>query len=167
MLKKIKPFYRGWRKYLIEGLAIIIVITLVRQYQQRDVVSGLAPPIQGVMLDNTRINWQDYRSKPLLIHFWASWCPVCRLEESSIASIAKDYQLLSIASWSDDTVSYMQQRGLDFPTLNDIDGKWAKRYGISAVPTSVIVNPAGQIYFVESGFSSEWGLRLRLWWLQI
>lgn len=167
MMKKIKTFYRGWRKYLIDFALIVIVFIAVRQYQTQDIVTGQALAVDGILLDNTKVDWKSYQGKPLLIHFWASWCKICRLEEDSIQAIAKDYQLLSIASWSDDIADYMQQRGLSFPTLNDRDGKWAERYGIKAVPTSIIIDKDGHISFIETGFSSETGLRLRLWWLQL
>ena len=167
MIKKFKSVYRGKKKYLIDFVLIVIVFISVRQYQTQDIVTGQALAVDGILLDNTKIDWQSYQGKPLLIHFWASWCKICRLEEDSIQAIAKDYQVLSIASWSDDTVSYMQQRGLHYPTLNDIEGKWAERYGIKAVPSSIIIDKDGYISFIETGFTSETGLRLRLWWLQL
>ncbi len=160
-------WYSGWKKWLFDIALILLVIIAVRAYQQQDVISGQAVPVSGQLIDQTVINWQAYRGKPMLLHFWATWCPVCRLEEDSIQSIAKDHPVLSISSWSDDTLDYMQQQSLNFPTLEDNDGSWAKRYGVKAVPTTFILNADGGIEFVETGFSSEWGLRLRLWWLQI
>jgi len=160
-------WYSGWKKWLIDIALILLLVIAVRAYQQQGAISGQAIPVSGQLIDQSVINWQAYRGKPMLLHFWATWCPVCRLEEDSIQSIAKDYPVLSIASWSDDTLEYMRQQSLDFPTLEDSKGGWAKHYGVKAVPTTFILNANGDIEFVETGFSSEWGLRLRLWWLQI
>lgn len=160
-------WYNGWKKWLIDIALILLVFIAVRAYQQQGVISGQAIPVNGQLLDQTVIDWQAYRGKPMLLHFWATWCPVCRLEEDSIQSIAKDYSVLTIASWSDDTAEYMHEQSLNFPTLEDNNGSWAQRYGVKAVPTSFILNADGGIEFVETGYSSEWGLRLRLWWLQI
>jgi len=167
LYQRYRRFFTGWKKWLLDILLIIIVVFAVRAYQQHGVISGQAVAITGQLLDQSAINWQHYRGKPMLLHFWATWCPVCRLEEDSIESIAKDYPVLTIASWSEDTAEYMQQQKLSFPTLDDPEGDWASRYGIKAVPASFIINADGGIEFIETGFSSEWGLRLRLWWLQI
>jgi len=47
--------------------------------------------------------------------------------------------------------------------LNDPDGVIATRWGVRAVPASFIVDGAGQIRFVEIGYTTGIGLRLRLW----
>lgn len=162
-----RGWFRGWKKWLIEFFIIVLIIVAVRAWQQQDIISGRAIPVHGQLIDGSHINWSQYQGKPMLLHFWATWCPVCRFEEDSIQSIAKDYPLLTIASWSDDTYDYMQKQQLSFPALEDVNGEWAKHYGVKAVPTTFIINSQGDIKFVETGFSSEWGLRLRLWWLGI
>lgn len=164
-IKSIKNFFTSWKKWLLEIVLIILLITGVRLYQQRDMVSGHAIAISGEFTTEQALDWTAYQGRPLLLHFWATWCPVCRFEQDSIQSISKDYPVLSIASWSEDTINYMQQNGLDFPALDDVEGEWAKQYGVKAVPTTFIIGPEGNIEFIESGFSSEIGLRLRLWWL--
>lgn len=165
-IKKLKKL-KSWQRRLLEVSLIIIIFFSVRWYQHQDILSGKALPVQGVLLNKAQIDWSAYQGKPLLVHFWATWCSICRLEEESIQAISKDYNVLSIASWSEDTAAYMQQKGLDFPVLNDVDGYWAGQYGIKAVPSSFIVDSGGDIKFVETGYSSETGLRLRLWWLQL
>ena len=160
-------WYTGWKKWPIDIGLILLVVFAVRAYQHQDVLHGQAIPVTGQLLDQTIIDWQAYRGKPMLLHFWATWCPVCRFEEDSIQSISADYPVLSISSWSEDSAAYMQQQSLNFPTLDDTKGHWAERYGVKAVPTTFILNADGGIEFVETGFSSEWGLRVRFWWLGI
>jgi len=166
-MKKLMLLVTGWKKILLEVLIIALLYWGIRYYQQQDIVKGQAPVIQGVMLDQKAINWSDYQGKPLLVHFWATWCRVCQFEQDSIEAIAKDYQVITIASWSDDSREYMQKHGLSFPVLDDQQGHWAKRYGISAVPVSFMLDADGKIAFIESGYSSEIGLRLRLGWLEL
>lgn len=166
ILKKLQAYFTGWRKRLLEALIIIIILLGVRYYQHQNILKGQAVPISGILIDKTALDWTQYHGEPLLIHFWATWCPICKIEEDSIQSISKDYNVITIASWSDDSLQYMQKQGLSFPVLEDNDGIVATRYGIKAVPTSFIVNKEGGISFIETGYSSELGLRLRLWWLQ-
>jgi thiol-disulfide isomerase/thioredoxin len=165
-IKSCKAYLTGWRKLLLEVLIIAIVFFGVRYYQHQGVLKGAALPIEGILLDKTPLDWSKYQGKPLLIHFWATWCSICKFEENSIQSISKDYNVITIAAWSDDTLAYMQKQGLSFSVLEDADGVWATKYGVKAVPTSFIINQKGDIDFIESGYSSELGLRLRLWWLK-
>ena len=100
------------------------------------------------------------------MHFWASWCPICRAEQGSIEALARDYPAVTVAmqSGSDEEVArYMQKEALGLPVLNDPEGMLAAQWGVRGVPASFIVDGAGQIRFVEVGYTTEIGLRLRLW----
>lgn len=167
LYKHLISIFTGWRKLVLEFLVIVLLFFGIRYYQHQEILQGEALVIEGTLLNGAQLDWSAYQGKPLLIHFWATWCSICRFEEQSIQSISKDYNVLSIASWSDDTRDYMLKQGLSFTTLEDINGEWAIRYGVKAVPASFMVNSEGNIEFIETGYSSEIGLRLRLWWLSL
>lgn len=61
---------------------------------------------------------------------------------------------------------YLKRENLSYPVIVDEDGEWANVYGVKAVPASYIIDSKGVIRFIEKGYSSETGLRLRLWWLE-
>ncbi len=157
--------HRRIRLALEIGVMLIVVFAL-RAYMQRDVVSGVAPMFAGQLVDGNVVSLTEYRGAPVLVHFWASWCGICRLEEDGIDAIAADHPVITIAMQSgdeDEIRAYLQQRGLSFPVLADPQGQLAARYGVSAVPASFIIDASGQVRFVELGYSSETGLRIRLW----
>jgi thiol-disulfide isomerase/thioredoxin len=159
----------NWKSILIQLLIVILVIGGVRMWQQRDAVSGTAPMIVDQSLKGTAIDLDDYRGKPVLVHFWATWCPVCRLENDSIDAIANDHAVISIASWSEgaeDVARFMAENQLSMPVIVDPDGAWASLYGVRAVPASYLIDGQGEIRFIETGYTTEAGLRLRLWWLE-
>ena len=58
----------------------------------------------------------------------------------------------------------MREQGIALPVLNDSDGSISKAWGVHAVPASFIIAPDGRISFVEVGYTTSIGLRLRLWW---
>lgn len=165
---------RRWLGILLQVLLVIIVFLAITSWQTRHATRGEAPSFSGQLINNNPVFLQNYRGKPLLLHFWATWCPVCKLEQNSIARIANDsddsyYQVLTIASWSgtaSDVAKYMQQENLTFPVLVDEDGSIARLYGVQGVPSSFVMNSNGFIQFVEQGYTTETGLRLRLWWLK-
>ena len=58
----------------------------------------------------------------------------------------------------------MQEKGYQWPTLTDADGKIMQRYRLPGTPAFVVIAPDGNIRFVSVGYTTEIGLRLRLWW---
>ncbi len=157
---------KKWVKLVLEVLFFILLYLALRAYMQRDMAHGIAPPIQAVTLTQQSFQLSAAR-KPVLVHFWATWCGICKLEQDSIQAIGKDYSLITIAIQSGDdqeVLSYLSEQQLDFPVINDTTGAVAARYGVVGVPASFIVDPDGYIVAAERGFTTEWGLRLRLWW---
>lgn len=162
-MKLNKKVYR----WLIELTLILIVLSAVRFWIQRDVVSGTAPNISHVMLDGQYFDLYQNKRSPILVNFWASWCPVCKLEQSNIENIAKDHPVITIAMQSgdnDELKQFMQEEKLSFKVINDDSGILSQTYKIRGVPVSFIVNKDNKIEFVEVGYTTELGLRLRLWW---
>lgn len=62
--------------------------------------------------------------------------------------------------------SHLAARGLKWPTVIDADGAISRRFGLHGLPALVIIDLQGEIRFIEIGYSSELGLRLRLRWAQ-
>ena len=157
---------RRWLTLALELALIAAIFFGIRFYQQRGMVHGAAPPLQGVLLDGHPASLDALRGKAVLVQFWATWCPVCAAEQGSIAAISQDYPVLSVAMQSEgaqQVAAYLHKRGVTYPVINDPDGSLSARWGVTAVPASFIIDPQGQIRFREVGYTTETGLRLRLW----
>lgn len=153
-------------RWVLEILIFIGVYLAVRAWTQRNVIEGPLPPVVAVTLANEKIDLQQAGSTPYLLHIWASWCGICRFEQDSIESISKDHPVISIAmqSGSDEEVrQYMQDNGLSFRVINDAEGDLSRMFGVTGVPTTLVIDGKGQIAYSEVGYTSEWGLRFRLW----
>jgi peroxiredoxin len=162
-----KPRASRWRNIAIEVVLFVVVVAGVRAWQQRDMVSGAAPVLQGTTLAGQACKLPARPTRPVLVHFWATWCPVCSAEQSSIAAIARDNpDVITIAMQSgkpEEVVRHMREQGLNFQVVNDPDSSISTAWGVHAVPASFIISPDGQIRFVEVGYTTGLGLRLRLW----
>jgi peroxiredoxin len=156
-----------WRRRLLEALLLVAVLVALHAWQTRHVVRGTAPEFAVRLLDGEEVSLSDYRGRPLLLQFWATWCPVCRLEQGSIDAIARDHQVLSV-SLDDmgprEMQQWMAEQGVSYPVSFDDNGQISRRYGVGGVPTSIIVDAQGGIRFVEVGYTTQTGLRFRLWW---
>ena len=145
---------------------LLLIFLGIKTWMQRDMVAGIPPPINGTQLNGEAFNLQAMQGKPVLLHFWASWCGICKLEQDSIEALSRDHAVITVAMQSgsrDEIKAYMMEQKLDFPVLVDEHALLARRYGVKVVPAMFIINPNGQISFRESGYTTEWGLRIRIW----
>ncbi|MET0066021.1 MAG: protein disulfide oxidoreductase [Candidatus Thiodiazotropha sp.] len=145
---------------------VLLVLFLVHLWQTRDLVVGDAPSLVGQTLAGEHFDLSGLGEGPVLIHFWASWCPVCGLEASSIDDLSRSHPVITVAmqSGSEQEVrEHLQSRNLGFSTINDADGRIAAAWRVKGLPTSYIVDKDLKIRFVTVGYTPELTLRLRLW----
>jgi len=145
---------------------LLVLIVGIRAWQQSGTASGPAPALAGELLDGKPVSLAAFAGRPVLVHFWATWCPICRAEQGSIDALARDVPVITVAMQSGDrdaVVQHLRKEELSFPVLNDPAGEIAAQWGVRAVPASFIVDGAGQIRFLEIGYTTGVGLRLRLW----
>lgn len=162
--EKVRP---RWQRWSIDFVIIAAIFFAVQFWTQRGMVEGDAPDFKEVTLANNTVTLSDYSGKPLLLHFWASWCPYCNFEQSSISDLSKDWQVLTIAYQSGDAdavAAFAKEKGIEaWPIIVDEDSSLAKKYGVKAVPATYIVDGNGKIRLKTAGFTTKWGLQLRLW----
>lgn len=127
--------------------------------------TGQPPAITQATLSNQNPMSMIARG-PALIYFWAEWCGVCRSMQGNVAEVLQEFPGVTIAVRSGDKqqlAEYLSQHKLEWPVVNDQDGGISQRYGVHAVPALFFVNGQGRIVFTSAGYTSEWGLRFRLW----
>lgn len=157
------------RRWLVWGLEILFFVALffaVKAWVQRDMISGEAPGLAGLDLNGEQVTLADYRGQTVLVHFWATWCRICRLEQGTIESLSHDWPVLTVATRSGtaaELAEHMAANGLTHTVILDPEGHLAARYGVRGVPASFVVDANGEIRFRETGFTTGWGLRTRLW----
>jgi thiol-disulfide isomerase/thioredoxin len=161
---------KRWKKWVLEALAIIAVVVAVQLWQTRGLPEGAAPALAGMGIDGTPLDLAEVvraaNGKPVLVAFWATWCPVCKAEDGNIQSIANDRSVLTVAMQSEDVAKHMQDRGLSFATVNDPDAALANGWKVRGVPSHFVVDGAGKVRFRVVGYATTWGLRARLWWAE-
>ncbi len=157
---------RNWKRIAVEIGIVVAIFVAFRAYQTRNAPDGRAPELSGTELAGTPLALAARPGEPVLVHFWATWCGVCRVEEGTIDSLAEDHRVITVAAQSgsqDEVRTYMRGAGLDFPTIVDSNGELARRWGVQAFPTSFVVASDGTIRNVEVGYTTSLGLRVRLW----
>jgi thiol-disulfide isomerase/thioredoxin len=166
------PAHRKWTR-LVELLLVVGLFLGFRAYQQRDAASGLAPAFTAIDVARARpggqIELADFAGRPVVLHFWASWCGVCRAMEGNVREAARgDTPVLRIATHSgsaEEVRAYLAARGETEPrnVALDPEGAIARRYGVRAFPTTFWVGADGRIRHTEVGYTSRLGLEARRW----
>lgn len=156
-----------WQRWLLEGVVLLLVVLGIRAWQTRDLPSGSAPPLDARDLAGAPIDLGALE-RPVLVHFMASWCGVCRAEEPNVVSLARDHDVVAVASMSGSAEEVRawidHETDLDRARIvADPRGTLARRWGVSAFPTSFYVDRSGEIRHVEVGYTTELGMRLRMW----
>jgi cytochrome c biogenesis protein CcmG/thiol:disulfide interchange protein DsbE len=106
----------------------------------------------GQTLDLTQ-----FRGKPVVINFWATWCVPCYEEHPVLVRgaqmLGSDVQFVGVVF--DDTeekiMSFLNERGSSYPTLVDVAGKTAIAYGVGGVPETFFLDATGKVVAKFSG----------------
>jgi cytochrome c biogenesis protein CcmG/thiol:disulfide interchange protein DsbE len=117
----------------------------------------IAPNFELTRADGQLFNLHDYAGKPVIVHFWATWCPYCKklqpgLEKLRLKYQHTDLQMIGISFNEDDGANPGQSlldRGVEMKTLVMGDDV-AKRYGVRGTPTTVFIDRSGHIAWVTN-----------------
>ncbi len=160
------------KKYLKEIITFIITITILANiisYYKSTTLNKDKLEFQNItLLDGKTYNIPA--NKPILIHFWATWCPICKIEASNIETLSKKFEVITIAVDSgtqDEIQSYLQEHNLSFKVIDDFDKHYASKYNISVYPTTFIYDKNRNLLFSEVGYTSTIGLYLRMIWANL
>lgn len=113
-----------------------------------------APSWQLATQSGKPISLSDYQGKPVILHFWATWCPYCKKLQPKLVELEKKYQssgikIVSISFNEDDDATpqdEINERGYDFITA--VKGESvANQYGVRGTPTTFFINREGKAVY--------------------
>ena len=115
-----------------------------------------APEFTVYDLEGNAHKLSDFRGKPVLLNFWASWCGPCQSEMPDFQDFYEKYGeevhfvIVNLTDGQQETVesasAFIAEKGYTFPVYYDTDIDAAMKYGVSAVPVSYFIDAEG--YFV-------------------
>ncbi len=119
-------------------------------------VGALAPDFALASLDGRTVRLADLRGQPVVLNFWATWCPPCRAEMPEFDALHRERPDLAIfaVDVQEDASSvrrFQAELGLAFPLLLDADGRVWSAYQTRGLPTTYIVDRDGILRDVNVG----------------
>jgi len=152
-------------KEILSTLVLFFIISLIVNYIRKPDIKEDIYALEIDDINNQKINFHSYKGRPLLVHFWATWCPTCKFEAANIQNLSASFQVLSIAvnsGTNEKLQAYMKSHDFNYTVINDSNGALAKRFNIGAYPTTLIYSGTGELKFTEVGYSTTLGLKGRL-----
>ena len=117
-----------------------------------------APDFLLTTLEGEEARLSEFRGQPVIINFWATWCPPCRAEMPDFQKLyeAEDVEILAVnlteSEQSEEGVQdFIDELGLTFPVPMDQNSIVSEMYEVQAYPTSYIVDSDGKIQFTAKG----------------
>ena len=123
-------------------------------------VGFLAPDFALSSLDDQNIRLVDFKGKPLILNFWASWCPPCKAEMPAFQQASREFsdsdlQIIAINSTNQDSLpavrQFIKQNEITFPIPLDISGSISRLYLVHSLPTTYFIDRNGVIVDVIIG----------------
>jgi cytochrome c biogenesis protein CcmG, thiol:disulfide interchange protein DsbE len=126
-------------------------------------VGSPAPDFVLPALDGNReVRLADFRGRPVIVNFWASWCNPCRQEFPLLEQALREHRTQRLAvigvTYQDipsDSRAFVKQRSAGWPQGVDGGGAVANAFGVRAIPQSFFVRADGTIAARVFGFTSE------------
>ena len=119
--------------------------------------------------EGNKVSLSDFYGKPILVNFWATWCPPCKAELPDFDRVYADYgedvvfMMVNMTDGSRDTVesaqAFVSDNGYTFPVYFDRDLDAAYTYGASSIPMTVLIGADANIVGAQVGILTEEQLR--------
>jgi len=111
-----------------------------------------APELSARTLDGRRIDAADMAGRVVVVNFWATWCPPCRLELPALRDLHREHAgegLLVLGLSIDDGKAaverFLERRELDLPVAMADAGHRRAFGGVEAVPTTILIGRDGRV----------------------
>ena len=123
------------------------------------VLADPAPDFSLPTQSGEKVTLSDLRGQVVLINFWASWCGPCRKEMPQLQALfaryeALGFQMLGVNVEEDSTeaAQFLSETPVTFPVLFDRENGVSKLYDVVAMPSTVLVDRAGNVRYLHNGY---------------
>lgn len=123
-----------------------------------------APDFTVYDADGKAYKLSDMKGKPVVLNFWASWCPPCKSEMPDFDEVCKEYEgkvtfmMVNLTDGQNETVesarNFIHMMEYSFPVYYDTDMDATTQYGIQSIPTTFFIDAEGNLVAYYPGAMS-------------
>ena len=140
-----------------------------RQSEGQETKRVLAPDFTVTDAEGSLVKLSDLRGKPVVLNFWASWCPPCKSEmphfDKVWAEVGEEvaFMMVDLTDGSRETqeigAAYVEEMGFSFPVYFDLEQDAAYTYGVTSIPTTYFIDKDGYAVTAAQSAIPEESLR--------
>ncbi len=131
-----------------------------------------APDFTVLDAGGNAVKLSDMVGKPIVLNFWASWCPPCKGEMPEFNEIYEEkgeeitFMMVDLVDGRRETIEkgaqYIEDQGFTFPVYYDTEQEGASRYSVFSIPKTVFIDKEGYIVAVVGGAMDAEALRQKI-----
>ena len=147
------------KKNIFIRVCLIATVLLLNSCKKEEEVSALGSDIQYAkhfslpsLDENKKVELKDFKGKPVVINFWASWCTPCRQEMPFLEKSWNEYKDKGVVFIGIDVLDdeknakdFINTLGVSYPNLKDQSGEVASKYGVVGLPATIFIDKQGRI----------------------
>ena len=161
-----------WRRpVVLATLSVVVVLSVVAalRYRPGDSVvvrsdaerTAPAFAVPDLRDETNNITIEEFRGRPVVLNFWASWCVPCRKEMPAFEAVHDRWgnrvAFLGMNNQDSrgDALGLLRETNVSYPSGYDPAGRVAKAYSLRGMPTTVFISAEGKILATRTGQMSE------------
>ena len=124
--------------------------------------SEVAPDFDLNLLEGGNFKLSNYKGKPVVVNFFASWCAPCGAESPVLDKVYRDYLPkgvsfvgVAVNDTESKALKFIEKHGLTFPAGLDKTGEIKDAFGVYGMPTTYFINGDGMISYLHPGAVTE------------
>jgi len=139
------------------------------EVQNNEADKTKAPDFTVYDAEGKAVKLSDMRGTPVVLNFWASWCPPCKSEMPDFNAVYQElggevqFMMVDLVDGGRETAetgaAFIKEQGYEFPVFFDTDGAAARAYGVRSIPTTIFINKDGDVVTGTQGMIDEASLR--------
>lgn len=146
------------KRILCICLFLVLALSFVSCSDNKDDVNDVSYEYARNFLvldsDGNSVTLSDYIGKPIVLNFWASWCPPCKAELPDFEKAYKEYGdveflMVNLTDGSRETVEsakdFISQNGYTFPVYYDTEFSASYAYSLSSIPVTCFIDAEGNL----------------------
>lgn len=125
-------------------------------------IGQLAPDFEMQYPDGRKVKLSDFKGKPVIVNFWATWCAPCEAELPEFVQTYEKYKdqglvILGVNAQEsgEDANTFVEKYNLSFPVTLDSRGEVMDLYAVRGLPTTLFIDPEGRVALRWAGILTE------------